>query len=88
MRMPAYVQDYVLVHELAHLVEPLDGHGPRFKAWLAGYPRGAEASAFLAGVSFAGHAGQEAEPDWFDAMEASDLGGDFDESGAEAGSLA
>ncbi|GAA4370288.1 M48 metallopeptidase family protein [Paeniglutamicibacter cryotolerans] len=88
MKMPAYVQDYVLVHELAHLVEPLDGHGQRFKAWLACYPRGAEASAFLAGVSFAGHAEQEPDPDWLEALEESDLGGDFDESGADAGSLA
>lgn len=88
MTMPAYVQDYVLVHELAHLVEPRDGHGQRFKALLAGYPRGAEASAFLAGVSFAGHAGQEPEPAWIEGMEESDLGGDFDESGADAAALA
>lgn len=45
--MPAYVLDAVLLHELAHLLEP--DHGPRFKALVAGYPREAEAAAFLAG---------------------------------------
>ncbi|OMH27024.1 metal-dependent hydrolase [Tersicoccus phoenicis] len=49
--MPDWVIDYVLLHELAHLLEP--GHGPRFQALLAGYPRLAEAKAFLAGASFA-----------------------------------
>lgn len=49
--MPQYVQDYVLAHELAHLVEPRDGHGPRFKAALARYPRVHDANTFLAGVS-------------------------------------
>lgn len=49
--MPVWVQDSVLVHELAHLIEP--GHGPRFKALVAKYPRTAEADAFLAGVSWA-----------------------------------
>lgn len=84
MKMPTYVQDYVLVHELAHLVEPHDGHGPRFKAWLASYPRATEAAAFLAGVSFAAHSGHEPEPDWLKDLEESELGGDFDESGADA----
>jgi predicted metal-dependent hydrolase len=51
--MPTWVQDSVLVHELAHLIEP--GHGPRFKALVAKYPRTGEADAFLAGVSWADH---------------------------------
>ncbi|WP_106123487.1 M48 metallopeptidase family protein [Nesterenkonia sandarakina] len=55
--MPAWVQDSVLIHELAHLIEP--GHGPRFKALIAKYPRTGEADAFLAGVSWADH---NAEP--------------------------
>lgn len=50
-RMPQYVQDYVLAHELAHLVEPRDGHGARFKAVLARYPRVHDANIFLSGVS-------------------------------------
>ena len=49
--MPQWVQDYVLAHELAHLVEPRDGHGPRFKAALSRYPRVHDANIFLAGVS-------------------------------------
>ena len=49
--MPQYVQDYVLAHELAHLVEPRDGHGARFKAVLARYPRVHDANIFLSGVS-------------------------------------
>ncbi|GAA1172841.1 M48 family metallopeptidase [Nesterenkonia xinjiangensis] len=48
--MPLWVQDAVLVHELAHLIEP--GHGPRFQALVARYPRTREADAFLEGVSF------------------------------------
>lgn len=48
--MPLWVQDAVLVHELAHLIEP--GHGPRFQALVARYPHTREADAFLEGVSF------------------------------------
>jgi predicted metal-dependent hydrolase len=50
--MPEWVQDYVLVHELAHLAEP-GGHGPKFRALEARYPRTPEAKAYLEGVSFA-----------------------------------
>src|SRR5581483_5368991 len=35
--MPEWVLDYVLLHELAHLLEP--GHGPAFWRLLADYPR-------------------------------------------------
>ena len=35
--MPEYVVDYVLLHELAHLLVP--GHGPRFWRLLEAYPR-------------------------------------------------
>lgn len=49
--MPGWVVDSVLVHELAHLIEP--GHGPRFQELVGRYPRTAEADAFLAGVTWA-----------------------------------
>jgi predicted metal-dependent hydrolase len=46
--MPEYVVDYVLVHELAHLVEP--SHDTRFWSLVARYPRAERARGFLEGV--------------------------------------
>lgn len=57
--LPDWVVDYVLLHELAHLIEA--GHGPRFQVLLAGYPRLAEAKAFLEGASFAARRGLTGE---------------------------
>jgi predicted metal-dependent hydrolase len=42
---PSWVVDYVIVHELAHLVEA--GHGPAFKALVARYPKTERATGFL-----------------------------------------
>ncbi len=47
--LPEWVIDYVLLHELAHLLVP--GHGPEFWALLEAYPRTQRAWGYLEGVS-------------------------------------
>lgn len=47
--MPEWVVDYVLVHELAHLLEA--GHNPRFWALVDRYPQAERAKAWLDGYS-------------------------------------
>jgi hypothetical protein len=49
--MPGWVQDYVLLHELAHLLSA--GHGPDFWALLASYDRIDRARGFLEGYAYA-----------------------------------
>ena len=46
-QMPDWVQDYVLLHELVHLVVP--DHGKRFRTLLAAYPREERARGYLEG---------------------------------------
>ena len=58
--MPAYVLDYVLLHELAHLLRA--AHDERFWALLETYPRLERARGYLEGYAAAGHAGGEAGP--------------------------
>ncbi len=48
--MPRWVIDYVLLHELAHLLH--SGHGTDFWATLESYPRTERARGFLEGVTF------------------------------------
>ncbi|MFF4171421.1 M48 family metallopeptidase [Streptomyces sp. NPDC001744] len=47
--MPEHVVDYVLLHELAHLL--VAGHGPAFWRLLEAYPRTERARGYLEGVA-------------------------------------
>lgn len=51
--MPDWVVDYVILHEMAHLIEP--SHNAAFWALLATYPHTGTAKAFLDGAAFAAH---------------------------------
>jgi hypothetical protein len=48
-QMPGWVVDYVLVHELAHLLEA--GHTAEFWAWVDHYPKAEKAKGYLEGFS-------------------------------------
>jgi predicted metal-dependent hydrolase len=48
-QMPPWVVDYVLVHELAHLLEP--SHDATFWAWVDRYPKARKAQGYLLGWS-------------------------------------
>jgi predicted metal-dependent hydrolase len=49
--MPRWVVDYVIVHELAHLLEP--AHDANFWAWVDRYPKAERAKGYLMGWSAA-----------------------------------
>jgi predicted metal-dependent hydrolase len=59
--MPSWVLDYVLLHELAHLIQP--GHGPSFWSLLDSYPRTERARGFLEGFAAARDLPIEPYPD-------------------------
>lgn len=56
---PEWVLRSVVVHELAHLLEP--GHGPAFRELVERYPRTQRAEGFLHGISFAEGWGGDAD---------------------------
>jgi predicted metal-dependent hydrolase len=47
--MPSWVLDYVILHELTHLLQP--GHGAEFWSLLESYPRTERARGYLEGVA-------------------------------------
>ncbi len=51
--MPGYVLDYVVLHELAHLIVP--GHGKDFWSLVGGFPRTDRARGYLEGIAAAAH---------------------------------
>lgn len=62
--MPDYVVDYVILHELVHLVHT--GHGTEFDALLAAFPERDRARGFLDGVSWSS---QQGESDYISAQQ-------------------
>jgi predicted metal-dependent hydrolase len=64
--MPDYVVEYVLLHELAHLIVP--AHGPDFWALLDGYARTERARGYLEAMSSLEN--EHGEPDSVDAASA------------------
>lgn len=63
--MPTWVQDYVLVHELAHLVAPRARHGYEFQALLNRFERRTEADIYLEAfhAGYNAHAKELGRPD-------------------------
>jgi predicted metal-dependent hydrolase len=59
--MPEWVVDYVILHEMAHLIEP--SHSAVFWNLLRAYPRTETAKAFLEGAAFAAHRDLSGGPD-------------------------
>ncbi len=73
--MPSYVVDYVILHELAHLLSA--GHGADFWDWLSRYPRLERARGYLDGYAFARSHREDGNPEAGEP--GSDPAGDVDE---------
>jgi predicted metal-dependent hydrolase len=77
--MPGWVQDYVIVHELAHLIVP--GHDAQFWALVGRYPRTERARGYLDGVAAAAHLPIDSDAD-ADLEADSEVDGDVDSASA------
>lgn len=78
--MPDWVIDYVLLHEIAHLV--FAGHGPNFWKLLDSYPRTERARGYLEGVAAAAGLDLAEDNDVTDPADGTDPGGP-DDAGAD-----
>lgn len=74
--MPQWVIDYVLLHELSHLL--VAGHNAHFWRLLEAYPETQRAKAFLEGVAFATSRGLTGDP-----HQSAETGPDADTTGWE-----
>lgn len=61
--MPAFVLEYIIVHELAHLIEP--NHGRRFWRLVQRYPMAERAIGYLMGVGLVSAQERVVEPSLF-----------------------
>jgi predicted metal-dependent hydrolase len=59
--MPAWVRDYIIVHELAHLVHA--DHGPRFWKLVGRYPKAERARGYLIALGLENEGDEPAEQD-------------------------